>query len=570
MTKLIRIHSQGKQATLYEGATQLGKRVAVKQLSNQVRENPRLRDRFFKAAQDWANVPHRHLLDYIDVDLDKGWIITDWLPRSAADLRSCSPNEGLRMMHQSLQALHHLNNKGFFHGNIKPSNLLLDDQDNICLCDGLMLSIDNPGVIPSLGTAKYLAPEMTGATSAVPGPGIDLYALGFTILELMAGDSFISLFPGISREASDHDTAWIAWHANLEATLPPAAEIVADCPPEFGAVIDKMLLKDPFQRFRFAKQALEYLPDVLEPVRTAARGPSVGASRSAPVDNRTRHDHDAAATTKFSAKHVMTRPASGVVVVVASGSDAGKTHGIDSPNFSVGFDSECDVVLQDDVDLDDPDAMFQIRRGAGGWSIQNRNGGGFILNQKHVGSSCGLRSGDIVRMSWKGPDFQFYLQSGSPSVNELAAKYLSTPKQNPVAPRDRGTPAARRPEPSSRAPHAPAAAAPRAPAPRAPHLEPPHLEPPHLEPPHLKPPHLKPLDLKRQFPARLRQNRIWAATRGRLASSRSLTPRAVCERRHNSTRPHPLRRRNHCVRRRWLPVPRTRRLHTRQMLPWRR
>ena len=121
----------------------------------------------------------------------------------------------MRLLRQALEGLHYINKAGFFHGNLKPTNLLLNSHDYVQLCDGFLLSLENPGIIPSVSSPEYLAPEMT-SNDIPPGSGIDIYALGFTFLELMVGDSFQSLFSGIRNDACSDDMAWIGWHANKD------------------------------------------------------------------------------------------------------------------------------------------------------------------------------------------------------------------------------------------------------------------------------------------------------------------------------------------------------------------
>ena len=88
-------------------------------------------------------------------------------------------------------------------------------------------------------------------------------------------------------------------------------------------------------------------------------------------------------------------------------------------------------------------------------TVSNTSGSGLFVNQRSVSRSCPLRSGDIIRLSWCGPDVQFFLQSGTPTINELASKYLPSKKRDDTAScRDHaakaGTPRAAGPSGSSR------------------------------------------------------------------------------------------------------------------------
>ena len=437
MTRLIRRHHSGRLATLYEGETNLGKRVAVKQLSQQLRDNPPLRDRLFQAAHLWAKLPHDHLVEYIDVDRDKAWIVSAWQPSSLESLHRCSTEQGVNILWQSLAALRELNSAGYFHGNIKPSNILLGSQGDVKLCDGLMLSVSEPGVIPSdFASPKYLAPELTG--SATPGPGTDLYALAFAIVEAMSGDRFRGFFPGISADAEASDMAWIQWHTNLDEHLPPCADVTG-CPSEVGAVLDRMLSKDPHSRFRFAEQVLAALPPQDSVAVSTSQSLSLDQPPSQPVDNRERRDEEATGARPM-LSDILARPHHPIVLVVASGPEAGNVFDTDAHSFEVGFEEDCDLTLKDLVGHGQDDFRLRIHCGNEGWTVSQLMGNGFFVNQSPVRTSSVLRSGDIVRCSWQGPDFQFYLQSGTPNLSDVVARYVK-PNKKPAHGEASGAPA---------------------------------------------------------------------------------------------------------------------------------
>lgn len=133
---------------------------------------------------------------------------------------------------------------------------------------------------------------------------------------------------------------------------------------------------------------------------------------------------------QFVAQSIRPRPRNGVVVTVASGQQAGKSYGIDGLSFEIGSDPSSDVLVVDDPGADTRfDTASQTRRlrferGTSGWSVRDLSGFGFFVNQSYVRSTSELRSGDIVRLTWNGPDVQFILQSSATSLNRLVEQYL--------------------------------------------------------------------------------------------------------------------------------------------------
>jgi serine/threonine protein kinase len=97
-----------------------------------------------------------------------------------------------------LRALKYLHARGVLHGDLKPSNLMIDHRKRVKLGDfGLARRVSDEDGSLLKGTAKYIAPEVVSDDFGEVGPQSDLYSLGFSCYELMCGtDHFEDLFPG--------------------------------------------------------------------------------------------------------------------------------------------------------------------------------------------------------------------------------------------------------------------------------------------------------------------------------------------------------------------------------------
>jgi serine/threonine protein kinase, bacterial len=129
---------------------------------------------------------------------------------------------------------------GIVHRDVKPANALLDG-DRVLLADfGIALLAGHPRVTTEghvLGTAAYLAPEVISGQQ--PGPAGDVYALGVTVYELLAGQP---PFTG--------NTAAIL-QSHVTAAPPRAPGI----PDRLWEVIGACLAKDPSARPSAAQTA---------------------------------------------------------------------------------------------------------------------------------------------------------------------------------------------------------------------------------------------------------------------------------------------------------------------------
>jgi serine/threonine protein kinase, bacterial len=122
---------------------------------------------------------------------------------------------------------------GIVHRDVKPANALLNN-DHVLLADfGIALLAGQPRVTTEgrvLGTSAYMAPEVIAGRE--PGPAADVYALGITLYELLAGQP-----PFVGNTAA-------VLHAHGTAAPPYAPGI----PEALWEVISGCLAKDPAAR----------------------------------------------------------------------------------------------------------------------------------------------------------------------------------------------------------------------------------------------------------------------------------------------------------------------------------
>ncbi len=118
------------------------------------------------------------------------------------------------------------------------------------------------------------------------GHSVDLYCLGFSVLELLAGAQFGKIVQG-AFDAPDPNLAWMRWHTSFADKFPSLRELHRDAPDDLVVVVDHLLAKQVENRYATAAAALTDLDarhgDQSIPVAlTAGDSPANPANRLLP------------------------------------------------------------------------------------------------------------------------------------------------------------------------------------------------------------------------------------------------------------------------------------------------
>jgi len=251
----------GEFATVFRGRDrELGREVAIKQIHEHYLADPAQLERYWGEAQLLASLQHPNIVTIYDLVRSKGWIILELMRGSLKRGPQSKPIDLdlLRMVLRcSLGALEFLHGNGVIHGDIKPSNMLVDMQNRVKLGDfGLARRATSAEGSLLKGATKYMAPELMSADFGEVGPASDLYSLGFSAYELMCGAQFIELFPGLGSYGRNEQVAWMMWHSAPDRRLPEIRRVLEGVPEDLARVIERLAKKDQRERYRSAAEAL--------------------------------------------------------------------------------------------------------------------------------------------------------------------------------------------------------------------------------------------------------------------------------------------------------------------------
>jgi serine/threonine-protein kinase len=261
--ELFEVLGRGSNTVVYRSYDlSLGREVAIKELDEAARRDPRHRERFLREAQFLAQFEHDNVLRVYSVDQQRGWIIMELMKGTLASKIAEGPSDPdlvRSVLKQTLDALAFLHEKNKVHGTVRPTNLLINDMGRVKLSEFEQTAVGGELRAPT-GSKKYLAPELIRPEFGDFGPPTDLYCLGFTALELLKGPQFDSLFPGTGKGAIDADLAWLRWHSSPEE-LASTKKLVKGIPDDLVHVLDRMLKKRVAERAQTAQEVLKDLAD---------------------------------------------------------------------------------------------------------------------------------------------------------------------------------------------------------------------------------------------------------------------------------------------------------------------
>jgi eukaryotic-like serine/threonine-protein kinase len=248
--------------------------VAIKILPSSYATDGERLERFRREARAAGGLNHPNILTVYDVGTEPGqpYIVSELLDgeslRQVIQRGPVPAKHAIEWAAQLARALAAAHERGIVHRDLKPENVFVTRDGRVKVLDfgiagvvalsqsaatRLETLVTSPGML--IGTVGYMAPEQ--ATGAQPDARSDIFALGVVLHEMLAG-----------RQPFARPTTVETLAASLASEAPPLDPNVA--PPAAARIVQRMMARDPTERFQSARDVAFLLEELDAGASTAA------------------------------------------------------------------------------------------------------------------------------------------------------------------------------------------------------------------------------------------------------------------------------------------------------------
>ena len=241
---LKRLGAGGMGTTFLAEDEGLDRKVAIKVMQNFMAEDPKAFDTFKNEAQSAARLNNPHVaqvhsfgrekgIPYLEMELVPGGDLGKFIQEGTV----LDPAFVIRVGMEIAEGLKAAEEGGLFHGDVKPENILFDENMNAKLVDFGLASRSTAGKSDELwGTPYYIAPEkvqkkMNSARS-------DIFSLGATLYHAIAG-----------KPPFDGADPVEVIKARFKGPAKPLDQVRPGVEPEVARIVTRMMYSDLFQRY---------------------------------------------------------------------------------------------------------------------------------------------------------------------------------------------------------------------------------------------------------------------------------------------------------------------------------
>lgn len=243
---------------------QLNRQVALKVLNPKFGRDPKFVESLLKEAKAAAALNHKNIVHiysfgqendqpYIVMELVDGIRLDDCIDQEVIQ----SELGWLDVMLQIAEGLADAERKGVVHGDIKPANILMDEEGNAKLSDFGIARVGGSGDDRILGTPLYIAPEKTRGRPV--DARSDQFSLGATFWHIISG------FPPFPGKTSKEVVL-----RRFEAPSPDIREYADHVSNRTAFLLMKMMATEPDDRYGSFEIVASEIEEIIQELENLA------------------------------------------------------------------------------------------------------------------------------------------------------------------------------------------------------------------------------------------------------------------------------------------------------------
>ena len=250
--ELIEIVGEGGMSTVYKTRDKILDRiVAVKILKDEFSRDQGFVEKFKTEALSAASISHPNIVNIYDVGMDANvhYIVMEYVDGQTLKdvIRQQAPlpvEKAVDIAVMICDGVHHAHEKGIFHRDIKPHNILITEQGMVKVADFGIARAISAGTITYgeniVGSVHYFSPEQ--ARGVVIIRTTDIYSIGCILYEMLTG-----------KVPFDADSPITVALRHIHDDPPSPRLINPEVPLALEGIVHKAMAKVPAQRFPTAQ-----------------------------------------------------------------------------------------------------------------------------------------------------------------------------------------------------------------------------------------------------------------------------------------------------------------------------
>ena len=280
--EVLELVGRGGMGVVYKAIDpEIGRLVGIKMMTSAIIDDPVLLKRFYREAQSAGKLRHPNIVTIYDLGIQEAmpYFVMEFLEGESLDValrsgRSLLLEEKLSIVIQVCNALAYAHEQSIVHRDIKPGNVMLLKDGTVKLVDFGIARIGAEYVTRTgqlMGSIQYMSPEQVHGDhvdlrSDIFSTGVMLYQMLTNVLPFEGKDAGATLLKIV------HDPP------------PPLGGFRQEYPPELDGIMQRVLAKQPGERYQTATELAFDLSNVEERLKRKRISSYLGAAEQSIAD----------------------------------------------------------------------------------------------------------------------------------------------------------------------------------------------------------------------------------------------------------------------------------------------